>query len=207
MSDEKASPIACLAFNAAHGSISKGLEFNEDQDSAVAEAIGAAFDAIVRDALEQWPHTAPEDLLRGWLGEGVPSQPAGTIRRREFTDGSNPFYTAAAEIQQCEYPDHPEFCTKAEKIIRALFERLTEATHNQKDYVEAIEELRSPEGSSVLILCDNEEGNPNNAIEVVGPYTGWEPKRYGGGSVVDALFRAVAQKRDWDQRKAAPLEE
>lgn len=58
----------------------------------------------------------------------------------------------------------------------------------------AVSVLRLNEGSSVTILCDNPDGPPNNAIEVVDEWTGWEPRRFEGSTLLGALLKAIATR-------------
>lgn len=59
-----------------------------------------------------------------------------------------------------------------------------------------IEALRTPEGHSVTLMCDNMDSNgrPNCAVEVCADWTGWEPCRFTGDTILDAL-RAAQQPR------------
>ncbi len=70
----------------------------------------------------------------------------------------------------------------------------------------ALEILRSEEGDSVTVLCDNPDGP--NAIDCCGDWTGYEDKRFEGVSTLDALNRAVeAYKAAGRARHAAEVEE
>lgn len=73
-------------------------------------------------------------------------------------------------------------------------------TLNVEQIVEAwniIEALRTPEGAEVTLICDNPDFNsqPNSAIEVCDDWTGWETKRFGGDTVLDALRAAYLASR------------
>ncbi|USN16544.1 hypothetical protein POLEWNIK_00180 [Brevundimonas phage vB_BpoS-Polewnik] len=61
-----------------------------------------------------------------------------------------------------------------------------------------VEALRSQEGDSVLILSDNPDGPPNNAIEVCGAWTDWKEVRYDGETLNDALLKAIAARNEHD---------
>ncbi len=82
---------------------------------------------------------------------------------------------------------------------------------NLRDAIEiivAIEILRSDYASSVEILCDNEDGPPNNAIECFGEWTNYEVRRYEGDSVAVALKRAVeAYRAAGHVRQATEIEQ
>lgn len=58
-----------------------------------------------------------------------------------------------------------------------------------------IDDLRENEGASVNVLCDNPDGAPNNAIEVCDDWTGWEPRRFEGDTLMRALNAAFEEKR------------
>lgn len=68
-----------------------------------------------------------------------------------------------------------------------------------RDIVNLINLLREDEGDSVAILCDNNGDNdlPNCAVEVCADWTGWEPSRFGGNTLGEALRNAA------DTRNAA----
>ncbi len=55
-----------------------------------------------------------------------------------------------------------------------------------------IDALRTPEGHSVTILCDNPDfnGQPSYAIEVCGEWTEWTEKRFNGETMLEALGEA-----------------
>jgi hypothetical protein len=64
--------------------------------------------------------------------------------------------------------------------------------------------LRNEEGSSVTILCENPEGGgdePLNVIEVCDDWTGWNPRRFGGNTLREALETACRMKREWNPRR------
>ena len=65
--------------------------------------------------------------------------------------------------------------------------------------VEALNTLRRNEGASVCLNCDNPDFNdlPNVIIEVCDEWTGWQPQRFGGDSLVAALRKALqARERE-----------
>lgn len=55
-----------------------------------------------------------------------------------------------------------------------------------------VERLRASEGNSVSLVCDNPDfnGQPNNAIDCCGDWTGWEDKRFTGETILDVLRSA-----------------
>lgn len=61
----------------------------------------------------------------------------------------------------------------------------------------AIEVLREREANSVTILCDNPEGNPNNAIECNGDWTYYEDRRFIGDTIYACLKAAVHAYEHW----------
>lgn len=60
--------------------------------------------------------------------------------------------------------------------------------------MDRINDLRANEGASVNIPCDNPDGPPNNAIEVCDEWTGWEPRRFEGDTLLRALNAALAAR-------------
>lgn len=60
--------------------------------------------------------------------------------------------------------------------------------------MDLINRLRADEGDSVLILCDNPDGPPNNAIECNGGWTLYEPERFSGETLIQCLAKAEEAK-------------
>lgn len=61
-----------------------------------------------------------------------------------------------------------------------------------------IEQVRTQEGHSVTILCDNpeaESGSMPAAVEVSGDFTDWETQRFYGATWQDALSTAANASR------------
>lgn len=59
--------------------------------------------------------------------------------------------------------------------------------------VRLIDALREDQGHSVELICDNEDGPPNYAVDVCGEFTGWEEERFTSDlSVLDCLRQAHA---------------
>jgi hypothetical protein len=62
----------------------------------------------------------------------------------------------------------------------------------------AIGELNAEEGNGVNILAANHGFiGANYAIEATGDWTNWQPVRFEGKTMPEALEYAVATKRDW----------
>ena len=56
-----------------------------------------------------------------------------------------------------------------------------------------IDNLRKEQGSGIDIFCDNENDfgtMPTNAIEIKASWTNWEPKRFYGNTLTEALAHA-----------------
>lgn len=66
-----------------------------------------------------------------------------------------------------------------------------------------IEPLRAEEASAVTLICDNPDGNPNNAVECWGDWTGWNILRFTGETLADALRAAVAAQTAASTRGSA----
>jgi hypothetical protein len=71
------------------------------------------------------------------------------------------------------------------------------------EIVRLIDVLRSDEGDSVMILCDNPDfnGQPNCAIVCNGDWTGWVDKRFAADTILDALSMAMVEKNLPSPRK------
>lgn len=71
------------------------------------------------------------------------------------------------------------------------------AEHPDHAAMRYIEQLRAGEGDSVTVLCDDPEAESTAArlaVECVGAWTQWEPRRFYGESVLQCLAKAaVAQ--------------
>lgn len=63
------------------------------------------------------------------------------------------------------------------------------------ELIRLINLLRSEEGDSVTILCDNPDFNlgANNAVECNGSWTDWKDQRFEGESLLDALSAAMIE--------------
>lgn len=62
-----------------------------------------------------------------------------------------------------------------------------------------VNRLRDQEADSVEILCDNPDGDPNNAIVCCGFWTGFVERRFSGDTIADALRSAVEAKDQADR--------
>lgn len=69
-------------------------------------------------------------------------------------------------------------------------------TNPSEIIVNCINILRNEEGSSVEILCENPDGEPTNVVVVSDDWTDWEPRRFGGNTLLDALRAAVAARTE-----------
>jgi hypothetical protein len=67
------------------------------------------------------------------------------------------------------------------------------AASPEREIVALIDQLRSNEGDSVTILCDNPDFNglPDRVIVVNGAWTNWQDRRFGADTLVQALRAAV----------------
>lgn len=57
-----------------------------------------------------------------------------------------------------------------------------------------IDAIREPEGNSIEFLCPNPEAgpdSPNEIVVVTAHWTKWQPKRYGGNTLDQALMKAL----------------
>lgn len=57
--------------------------------------------------------------------------------------------------------------------------------------VSLVDTLRADEGDSVMLLCDNPEGPPNNAVICNGGWTDYCDRRFDGETLIAALQAAV----------------
>lgn len=80
---------------------------------------------------------------------------------------------------------------------------------NAEEIVSLIEELRAPEGASVLILCQNPDfnGQKNEAVVIQAPATNWKEERFDGDTLVEALRNAASalSKRPMKSHVANPI--
>lgn len=66
--------------------------------------------------------------------------------------------------------------------------------------VQNLNALRHGEGDSVTLFCDNRDfnGQPNNAVECNGHWTGWRERRFTGSTLAEAVQAAVDAMFDHD---------
>ena len=71
--------------------------------------------------------------------------------------------------------------------------------------IQAINELREEEGSSVEILSDNVDAadQPNCAVICNGDWTMWEDQRFGGDTLDQALAEALGTYREHKRKEEA----
>lgn len=83
---------------------------------------------------------------------------------------------------------------RADKVLR---HQEKEGNWLEVELIRLIDLLRSQEGDSVTILCDNPDFNmgANNAVECNGDWTGWKDQRFEGESLLDALSAAMIEYR------------
>ena len=76
------------------------------------------------------------------------------------------------------------------------YERRIEKTNRALRMANAIDFLRSEEGDSVTVLCDNPEfDGPHNCIETGGAWTEWVDKRFCGDTLQEALEKACEARK------------
>lgn len=66
-----------------------------------------------------------------------------------------------------------------------------------------IERLRTAEGNSVTLICDNPDfnGQPNCAIDVCGDWTAWLDRRFTGDTILEALQAAHEAMARYEERR------
>lgn len=71
------------------------------------------------------------------------------------------------------------------------------------EIVAAVNELRAEGGACVEFCCPNEDfnGQPDEIVDVTASWTDWEPRRFGGDTLLAALQLALAAKRESEARK------
>jgi hypothetical protein len=72
-----------------------------------------------------------------------------------------------------------------------------------QEHLDDLDFLRSSEGDSVTLLCDNPDGPPDHAIECCGEWTGWSARRFtsreGFSSIPAVVHDAAGWKWRWQQ--------
>lgn len=63
--------------------------------------------------------------------------------------------------------------------------------------IACLERLRANEGATVTFLCDNPDFDmlPDRTVVVCDDWTGWEDRRFGGNSLLEALQAAEAERK------------
>ena len=136
------------------------------------------------------------EIARAALAAPQPPAPITTEQHREAIAriiGGNIFGSPDSSVGPATRSVRQDAFAKADAILAlAPQERGTRET----EIVRLIEVLRSDEGDSVTILCDNPDfnGQPNCAIVCNGDWTGWVDKRFAADSVLDALSMAMVEK-------------
>lgn len=109
------------------------------------------------------------------------------------------FSESCNDLTRCYHGDTGRYCDPEDgKLVEFLW-------NNRRVIVRALETvglidaLRDDEGNAVTISCDNPEGPPNNAIEVTADWTDWEPRRFEGDNVLDALRAAAFSRPDGEK--------
>lgn len=64
-------------------------------------------------------------------------------------------------------------------------------------FTESIDRLREPDGASVTIFCDNPDPghHPTCAVEIYDDWTNWQPERFTGETLTEALDAAEKMRR------------
>ena len=92
-----------------------------------------------------------------------------------------------------------------EACLRRQLAALQDENTDLKAIVDAIDELRDHEVSSVTIHHANPEfGGPDQLIEVYGWWTDEGPRRVEGESLIDCLTKALTMKRAAEAAKENP---
>lgn len=90
-------------------------------------------------------------------------------------------------------------------VFTAHNKRVTELLETNNQYLQEarnwriVEQLRAAEGHSVVIVNDNPDfnGQPGAFVECVGDWTGWEPQRFTGNTIDEALGNAIVAFNKW----------
>jgi hypothetical protein len=71
-----------------------------------------------------------------------------------------------------------------------------QAVHDTLTMWSIIEELRTPEGHTVTLICDNPDfnGQPNCAVDVCGDWTVWVDERFAADTILGCLLAAKAAR-------------
>jgi hypothetical protein len=74
--------------------------------------------------------------------------------------------------------------------------------------IDNINQIRSTEGNSVTIVCDNPDADSVDeqaAVAAIGDFTRWEEKRWYGRTWADALQKAADESRAFDETAQASV--
>lgn len=87
---------------------------------------------------------------------------------------------------------------ESSKAAAREFELAIDVLEHLHEIWSIVEQLRAPEGAEVTLICDNPDfgAGANSAVEVVDDWTGpqWEPRRFEGDTILDALCAAKAAR-------------
>lgn len=105
-------------------------------------------------------------------------------------EGANPF---GLEAQLAE--------ARADPAWRAKWSAQQD---DERPFLVMVQALRADEGDSITLLCDNPDfnGQPNNAVECCGAWTGWTDRRFTGDTLRGAVQAAYLAKQE---AEAPPL--
>ena len=84
-----------------------------------------------------------------------------------------------------------------ERQLQHYQQQLTEA----REVIGDLEQIRTTEGNSVTVCCDNPEAETvetQAAVDVCGDFTGWQEVRYRGKTWVEALRKAADASRSFN---------
>lgn len=123
------------------------------------------------------------------LTPGVAVMAIREIERLEATSK-----VASLEVKRLE--------AEAEELRRLNLEAREEWAKTM-EIIGDIEQIRTVEGNSVTIICDNPEadsGDMQAAVDVSGDFTAWNKERYWGESWTEALRKAADASRRFNAR-------
>lgn len=105
--------------------------------------------------------------------------------------------TFSFEAQLAERLRDPEWLSKWNADAEGL-----------RSFQEMLNSLRRKEGDSITLLCDNPDfnGQPNNAVECCGDWTGWQEQRFTGDSLLLAVRAAYVARAGVTTSQQASME-
>lgn len=75
------------------------------------------------------------------------------------------------------------------------FSEMTVKLERLQAIVDNIDQLRKDEGNTILIPCDNPDWDgPACFVEVTSNWTGWQPRRFTGDTLSEAIANAISQQ-------------